>query len=104
MPFYVYCIIYIFILNINIIPLYLQLLARPYEVERFFPDQKDAKTVAALRNTYAGLWGVDETNERDKPIIEVNIIKNFRLDLDFDLKAIFLFSLYVQVGKPISYF
>uniref|UniRef100_A0A183C2H9 Glutathione synthetase n=1 Tax=Globodera pallida TaxID=36090 RepID=A0A183C2H9_GLOPA len=51
-----------------------QLLANPGVLERFFPHPEDAQTVAAIRETFAGLWGLEhddqKTQNRIKDAIE----------------------------------
>lgn len=45
-----------------------QVLAKPGVLERFFP--KEPKRVAQLRNTFAGLWGLEEDDEATRTVIE----------------------------------
>uniref|UniRef100_A0A183BZX0 Glutathione synthetase n=1 Tax=Globodera pallida TaxID=36090 RepID=A0A183BZX0_GLOPA len=47
-----------------------QLLAMPGEVERFFPDPADADKVAAIRETFAELWGLDKNDDKTERLIE----------------------------------
>ncbi|KAI3415549.1 hypothetical protein GPALN_005155 [Globodera pallida] len=47
-----------------------QLLAMPGEVERFFPDPADADKVAAIRETFAELWGLDKNDDATERLIE----------------------------------
>lgn len=49
-------------------------MAQPGMVERFFSDPKDADKVAAIRATFAGLWGLDRDDEETKAVIQVGII------------------------------
>uniref|UniRef100_A0A183C256 Glutathione synthetase n=1 Tax=Globodera pallida TaxID=36090 RepID=A0A183C256_GLOPA len=47
-----------------------QLLAMPGAVERFFPDPADADKVAAIRETFAELWGLDKNDDATERLIE----------------------------------
>uniref|UniRef100_A0A914H7U5 Glutathione synthetase n=1 Tax=Globodera rostochiensis TaxID=31243 RepID=A0A914H7U5_GLORO len=47
-----------------------QLLAMPGTLERFFPDPADADNVAAIRETFAGLWALDKNDEQTKRVIK----------------------------------
>uniref|UniRef100_A0A914H118 glutathione synthase n=1 Tax=Globodera rostochiensis TaxID=31243 RepID=A0A914H118_GLORO len=47
-----------------------QLLAMPGTVERFFPDPADADKVAAIRETFAGLWGLENNDDKTERLIE----------------------------------
>uniref|UniRef100_A0A183BIY3 ATP-grasp domain-containing protein n=1 Tax=Globodera pallida TaxID=36090 RepID=A0A183BIY3_GLOPA len=48
-----------------------QVLALPGMVERFFPSSNEADTVATIRKTFAGMWGLDDPeDEATKSIIQ----------------------------------
>uniref|UniRef100_A0A914H518 Glutathione synthetase n=1 Tax=Globodera rostochiensis TaxID=31243 RepID=A0A914H518_GLORO len=47
-----------------------QMLAMPGALERFFPNPEDAATVADIRATFAGLWGLEHNDEKTQRIIQ----------------------------------
>ncbi|KAI3416175.1 hypothetical protein GPALN_005721 [Globodera pallida] len=54
-----------------------QLLATPGTLERFFPSATEADNVAAIRETFAGLWGLEKSDEQTERVIK-NAIENPR--------------------------
>ncbi|KAI3422652.1 hypothetical protein GPALN_013150 [Globodera pallida] len=47
-----------------------QLLATPGTLERFFPSATEADNVAAIRETFAELWGLEKSDEQTERVIK----------------------------------
>lgn len=50
---------------------FLQIMAQPGMVEQFFKDPKDKDKITAIRQTFAGLWGLDRDDEETTAAIQV---------------------------------